>query len=356
MPEALPVAGLEHVSIVVRDIEAAIPAHAELYGIRSWAVHEVDSEHAEAFVIDGSPTTRSAYRVARSTDDTVPIPIRLVQPLHSDSIYARRLGSVGEGIHEITVSAASGLSIEDIRHRFAGSGVGIAQEVIASDGDHHVVFDTFDALGGVGIAVGSDASDDLDHWPTEREPSWIEPLEVFGVGHLGVVVHDTLRRVERYSELLGAADWMMVDWHPAPHRLIDPHYQGQSVDHAFFCGLCMPWRGFGWEIIQPKWGPQDYREGFLDLRGEGVHHMLVMRTGATEWDHIVERLQQKEVAVAMGGGLLSGRGAYHYLDTRDLLGGYVLEVATIDDDLVDRPADMPEFVPDYVLQLAEEQE
>lgn len=83
-----PLGPVDHVAVVVRSIEAALPRYRELFGYRPLA----------------EPVTMPAQAVRLVFLATGPAPaarIELIEPLDADSGVARFLAARGEGLHHV---------------------------------------------------------------------------------------------------------------------------------------------------------------------------------------------------------------------------------------------------------------
>jgi hypothetical protein len=151
-------------------------------------------------------------------------------------------------------------------------------------------------------------------------------MEVSQLHHFGVVVNDVVGSVARYADVFGIRSWNFMNWRTEPGRLDNPFYKGAPVDHEYFCGMGFDFREFGFEIIQPTFGPSHYREDFLREVGEGVHHMqLFYPRDADHWQRVADWLAPLGIPVVMGSTLRGGATTFYYLDTREALGGWSVE-------------------------------
>ena len=90
------------ISLVVRDLDAAMRTYVHEYGIGPWDVYEFNSDTVRDMQEDGQPVER-AWRLALSQVGSVQL--ELIQPLDEHSIYARFLSEKGEGVHHVGVAA-----------------------------------------------------------------------------------------------------------------------------------------------------------------------------------------------------------------------------------------------------------
>jgi methylmalonyl-CoA/ethylmalonyl-CoA epimerase len=90
------------IGIVVRDLDAAMRAYVDDYGIGPWDIDEFNSGNVKDLREHGQPVERS-WRLAVATVGQVQW--ELIEPLDDESVYARFLAEKGEGVHHLAVAA-----------------------------------------------------------------------------------------------------------------------------------------------------------------------------------------------------------------------------------------------------------
>jgi hypothetical protein len=138
--------GTLQVSVVVRDLEAAMRTYVDDYGIGPWHVYEFNPGNVKDMRENGEPVERS-WRLAIAMVGQVQW--ELIEPLDEESIYARFLAEKGEGVHHVGVAAPDfdeTVSAQAER----GNGVilggeynGIRFAYLATDGDLGVITEIF---------------------------------------------------------------------------------------------------------------------------------------------------------------------------------------------------------------------
>lgn len=325
----IPVDGLHHVSVVVGDLGAAARNHSIVYGIECWDV----AHHTAERLRDTSAFGFAApYAYSTATGSTAGgVTFRLVQPTGGLSTFAEFLVTRGEGIHSICVAALDEPALQELSARLRDRGIAAGQGATV-DGATHRWFDTRRALGGYFVEVVAPAGQDArvdERWelPHERtRPDGMEALrEVPRIAHLGVAVESLMERLPAYASLLGLSEWTFVHFRPEPGSLERSTLDGEEVRHAFFLAKAdLP--DFGLELIQPTMGPTHYRRHMLDPLGEGIHHLLLLPDEREErWQELRGAMEALGAPVATSGRVRDGAAEYFYLDTRRLLGGYLLE-------------------------------
>jgi hypothetical protein len=334
---AFPVDRLYRIGVVVPDLEAAAVRYAEFFGIDSWQVRHYDGNRLDRLVVDGRPVTAS-YRTATGSAPSGAVTFELIDAGRGETTYQYLRCTKQQGVHHLTVSVADAAALGEITRLMAARGVGIRQSEFFSDSTATHLFDTRALLGGFYLQVQQDggadgaagnADETWDLSSSYSRPGGRGPLPVTQLHHLGVVVQDVVGTVERYADTFGIPSWPFMNWRNGPGRLDAPFYRGEPVEHGYFCGMGFNFTNFGWEVIQPTWGPSHYKNDFLDLVGEGVHHLqLLYPEDQADWDGITDWLGQRHVPVVMGSSLRDGATTFYYLDTRAALGGWTIE-ATI---------------------------
>lgn len=355
MNAVVPVDRLYSVGVVVKDLEAATRRHAELFGIDRWVVRELTADRLTDIQSYGRPTTAS-FRTATGTAPGGAVTFELVQPLSGESPFERFRALRRQGVCHLTLAVRDRDSFASLRSALARNGLRLAASMTVDGRLERHFIDTREALGGYLVEVqvpldgGSAASlrvdEQWDHSGTYERPPGVEPLPITSVGHFGIVVRDMHGTLERYAHLLGAREWGVRDWRTEPGLLESPYYRGEQVDHEYYTGLAQ-FRDFGFEIIQPTFGPSHYNRDFLDRTGEGIHHILLtVLTAPENWERTVTWLESVKAPLVMGADLMKGAAHFCYFEPGPSIGGYVVETV-----ILRRSPDQPPE-PDYVIDFA----
>jgi methylmalonyl-CoA/ethylmalonyl-CoA epimerase len=135
------------IGIVVRDLDAAVRAYEDRFGIGPWEPMEWHAGTAEDYREDGEPVSR-AWRGATTMVGSVQW--ELIEPLDAESIYARFLAEKGEGVHHIAVAGpsfddASAAGTQSGRSLvLSGTFEGYKVAYLPTDGDLGVIVEIFD--------------------------------------------------------------------------------------------------------------------------------------------------------------------------------------------------------------------
>jgi methylmalonyl-CoA/ethylmalonyl-CoA epimerase len=88
------------IGIVVPDLDAAIRAWEEGYGIGPWNRFELRPEDCRDVRVDGEP---AEWRARAATAMIGPVMIELIAPVREDDMFGRFLREHGPGVHHIAM-------------------------------------------------------------------------------------------------------------------------------------------------------------------------------------------------------------------------------------------------------------
>jgi hypothetical protein len=86
------------VAYVVRDLDAAMKRHWEVFGIGPWDIYTFEPGKVRDYTYRGKPATHSCLIAVTWSGDTQ---LEMMQPLTGYSIYDEHLDKHGEGLHHI---------------------------------------------------------------------------------------------------------------------------------------------------------------------------------------------------------------------------------------------------------------
>lgn len=127
------------------------------------------------------------------------------------------------------------------------------------------------------------------------------------ISQICVVSFDLERTVREYQRRLGWNDWSVFEY-TAP-LLHDTYLRGVPTEYEMIAAETTV-NGLGFEVIQPTKGASIYQE-FLDEKGEGVHHLAVMKHTAEDSDAVLRDID----APKLMGGSIGSSIEFYYLDT-----------------------------------------
>ena len=134
------------VSVVVRDLDAAMRTYVEEYGIGPWNVYEFNADTVRGMHVCGEPV-ESSWRLALAQVGRVQW--ELVEPLDERSTYARFLAEKGEGVHHVGLAVPDyGAALAELETKgrdvvFGGEYNGVTFAYLGTDRDLGVVTEIF---------------------------------------------------------------------------------------------------------------------------------------------------------------------------------------------------------------------
>ena len=336
MATVFPIDKLYRTGVVVWDLQKAVRDYTEVYGIDSWKVVHHTPSRLQNSAYFGRKVSHG-YSSAVGTTPGGAITFELIQPGPGPSTFKQFLYSRGEGVHHLLLRAGNRADLSDLRDWLRGQDIKVMQSENIDGLVQTEYYDTRKALGGYYLkavateggyfeeAIGADET-----WDLTAEMKWPEgaPLNVPLLHHFGIVVRDVVERAESYSKLFGIDNWNFGLWHSAKGSLEDATYNGKPVEHSYFTTLVSPLTNFGFELVQPALGPQNYKEDYLNVFGEGIHHLFTQPPPALRdedhWKQVEGWMASMGVPMVQSASL-GGWADFYYLDTKQKLGGYVTE-------------------------------
>lgn len=336
MATTFPIDKLYRVGVVVWDLQKSVRDYTEVYGIKEWRVfHHVPSRIKDASYVGRKVTHGYSSAVGETPGGA--ITFEIIQPGPGASTFKQFLYARGEGVHHLLLRAGEKADLSDLRDWLKGQGIGVMQAGSLDGLIRTEYYDTRKALGGYFLKAVATEGGDFDQaiapdetWDFTSEMKWPEgaPLNVPLLHHFGIVVRDVVERAESYSKLFGIDNWNFGLWHSSPGSLENATYNGKPVEHSYFTTLVSPLTNFGFELVQPALGPQNYKEDYLNLYGEGIHHLFTQPPPALKdmehWKQVEGWMASMGVPMVQSASL-GGWADFYYLDTKQKLGGYVTE-------------------------------
>ena len=120
--------GLWQIGLVVEDLDSAVEAYSDLFGIGPWHVYTYQKPLLKRMTYRGKPGN---YKMRVALAKIGPLQIELIQPLEGESIYAEFIREHGYGIHHIAVtvddleSAVAQAEALGLEHVMGGGGHGL---------------------------------------------------------------------------------------------------------------------------------------------------------------------------------------------------------------------------------------
>lgn len=134
------------------------------------------------------------------------------------------------------------------------------------------------------------------------------------ISQIAVVVRDIDAALEKYHRVLGWGPWSVYEHKPP--ALHDTRVHGRPEEYTMI-GAEAHVGPIVVELLQPVEGPSIYKE-WLEERGEGLHHIAVMRPTPEESGATLRHFHGLGADILMEGRL--GESIhFYYLDTEPLL-------------------------------------
>jgi len=381
MVNKIPVDTLYYATIVTKDAKALARDHANFYGITRWDVVHHTTGRLKDFNFRGRTPTSPPnlgltgpnptpgefnFISAIGTSDNGGLTFQIVQPTGGMSTFEHFLVTRGQGVHSLFMSVVEPNDFTKLRDWLASEGIKVAQSFSIDDAADYYYFDTRAAFGGYYLQVVAPRVKDWkssiktnEVWDFSNEitrPAAVKaPLNITGITHFGVIVDDVEKYVDTYAHFFGQTLWRGMHWRTEEGSLENTTCNGKPVEHGYFTGRGDVGKNplgvdFGFEIVQPTFGPSHYKEDFLLRLGPGIHHMdLAMAIHDwDEWKVLNDWLDKDfEAPVCMSGMLRGGASLFQYQNSQKRL-GYVTEIHAPRDK--DKPKQR--WAPDYWYDFA----
>ena len=145
-------------------------------------------------------------------------------------------------------------------------------------------------------------------------------LHITRLDQIGIVVQDVDAAADQFGSLLGIGPFRIMDW---PIDGVDPEgiYLDQPAKWRMREGFCKL-GPIQIELIQPLEGRSIYSD-FLQAHGPGLHHI---RFSVEPFDAAVVALKAAGLRVLSSGTGVHVGSRWAYIDTRQLLGGVLVEL------------------------------
>jgi len=360
MVNTIPVDTLYYTTIVTRDAKAAALKHSEFYGIKKWRVARLtpDRLHNKSWHGRGPGRANNdglhgntpaggefGFLMVNGASDDGAVEFQLIQPICGMSTFEQFLCTRGMGVHGVFMSVMTHSDFTSLKAFLKSEGIGIAQSFVIEGVAEFYYLDTRKALGGFYVQVVVPLRADWEK-AMPCDEVWDFTAEVAAqpdvaaatkrttaIPHFGVIVHDLHAHLGTFAKLFNTDIWRGMNWRTEAGSLEDTTTNGQPVIHSYFTGRAdigktKSGAPFGFEVVQPCFGPSHYKEDFLQVLGPGIHHIDLNFpvTDWPEWEKLNTWLDEGFKAPCCMSGWLRGRSAlFQYQDTRKSL-GYVTEI------------------------------
>jgi methylmalonyl-CoA/ethylmalonyl-CoA epimerase len=111
--------GIEHIAVVVKDLDEAMKRYWDEYGIGPWNIYTFDPSTVSDMIIRNERVDH-AFRLAETKIGDVGF--ELIEPLDDTCVYAEFLKQHGEGLHHVGFAVDS---CDEAMAFFRGKGIGV---------------------------------------------------------------------------------------------------------------------------------------------------------------------------------------------------------------------------------------
>jgi len=271
---------IDHVGIVVRDIDAVAKAYAEVFGLPVPAVHdETGIPFPKGFKGDPKASVKTALFPLNG------VTVELIQPIGGSSPWRDHLDKHGEGMHHI--------AYHGLKDAYAWASTAVAKGgkvVVGGPGAKTVMVDLRQQLG---MTIGFS---ELPVHPMAQAPAEAAKFADNRVSYTSVVVPDIKQSIALFTEITGA---------PAPNvveaKISYPvGYKGDWVGYPLLGMVAL--EGMSIAFTAPTGGKSPWQEN-VDQHGAALHHFGILIKGHP---------QQIAFLEGKGGSLVIGGGAMGY--------------------------------------------
>ena len=136
---------------------------------------------------------------------------------------------------------------------------------------------------------------------------------------IGIVVRDLERSKQALASIFGLGPFNTVEWpnRPDSKYWFHGHEESIKIRQAF-----VQTGSLELELIQPLEGTRNAYREFLDLKGEGIHHVLFE---TENMDEAVDEFAHKGVKVLQNGTGIRPGTRWALLDTQEIV-GFLIEL------------------------------
>lgn len=272
--------------MVVRNLDAAMAAYAQVFGIRDFALCEFDGR---SVAIGGLGSLR----------------IELIEGSAGRDVCGEFFDRRGEGMsHAVFVPEINGAA-PAIAARAA------ALEVPVDAGSQRLYLATREQLGGLALAV--DLREPLVRGHRQFRHQALLPCQK--LFHIGLVVRDRERAIDNFQRLLGMGDFLRMELDT--DQGLKVWLDGQPITHRALTAFGRQ-DAFACELMEPLDGDGLYQR-FLAAYGEGPQHYFPTLIGPSNFAAVRVALARAGLAVRLEGAFGDAL-RYYYLDSAPLMG------------------------------------
>lgn len=283
---SLPLGSFDRVGMVVRNLEAAMTAHAQVFGIRQFDLCE----------IDGRPAALGSRGKLK---------LELIEGSSGNDAVGEFSDRRGEGMSHAVFTLPGSDAIAALVEQAAARDI-----AVQADGDRLAVGRRAD-LGGLALLVQPTAP----RLVGRRRYDVATLLPTQKLFHIGIVVRDRERAIGAFERLLGIDGFLRMELHTDQGLRV--WIDGKPVDHHALTAFGRSGE-FACELMQPLAGDGLYQR-FLAAHGEGPQHCFPSILSPSDFAAARSGLERAGLGVRLE-GVIGDALRYYYLDSTPLMG------------------------------------
>jgi methylmalonyl-CoA/ethylmalonyl-CoA epimerase len=270
---------IDHVGVIVKDVEKAAKAYADVLGIPASPVKE---QTGVVFPADYRGDRKAHTKTV--TFQLNGVGLELMQPVGGASPWRDHLDKYGEGLHHIAIAGVK--NVADAAAFAASKG---GKQVVGGPGYKTAFVDLKPVLG-----FTLELSEQPAGAPAAAAPSGGEAVQKFGenpVAYISVIVPDIEKSTAVFSELMGTPQPKIVD----PKIMYPKEFTGDRAAHPRLAMVTLP--GLDVAYTSPVGGASPWREN-VDKQGAALHHLGIRIKGMAD---NIAYLEKKGGRLVIGG-------------------------------------------------------
>lgn len=298
---------INHIAIVVKNVEETVKNYSDRYGIGPWSIWEYGPGNVSEMQVNGIKTE---YRFKVAICNIADTGIELIQPLDNNSAASIFLKNHGENLHHI------GYEVNDYEKTlqfFLNKGL---KELQKGNLFGKVLYSYIDSENILKHIVNFSKEEKgffnpnpMKVYPeTEKQDSIMKPVYK-RIGQVAFVVKSVDEMVRRYSDEYGIGPWKI--WEFGPESVYDMTVNGRKCDYRMRLALTKI-GNHDFELIQPRDELSIYYY-FMKAQGEGFHHLAYE---VENYESVMKYMDRAGIKVSMS-GVWYGRHTWVYLTTEN---------------------------------------
>lgn len=283
---SLPLGRFDRFGMVVGNLEAAMKAYAQVFGIRQFELCEVD----------GRPTAVGGFGSLR---------LELMEGSSGGDVYGEFFDRRGEGMSHAVFMPDKNHGIERVAERAKALDLGVETS------HDRLTIASRARLGGLAL-VAQSAPPRIHGQRTFQQQALLPYQKLF---HVGMVVRDRELAIGAFQRLLGIDDFLRMELHTGRDLLV--WIDGKPALHHARTAFGRI-GDFACELMEPISGDGMYQR-FLAAYGEGPQHYFPTILNPADFAAARSGLAKAGLTVRLEGAIGDAM-RYYYLDSAPLMG------------------------------------